>query len=304
MLLTHPRKPNRGLWAMTFACLVGASGAGAQELAGPLGTPVEPDYGFFGRVVQPLERVVPGLVTGNGILDAETPDLVMTLRGGVRFTPAYMGASAGTIGPDAGFRIDYAGFPGGFTFGSNDSVGFRTGWGLRGSMRYLTRRDSSDYPEIAGLNNIPFTIQTGLGLGYEQRNYRVFADARYGVVGSNSWVGEVGADGIAYPLEGLTLTAGPRLNFGSDNFMRTYFGISPSESVASGLPAHDAGEGLYGAGIEVGARYLFNERWGVEGLANWSYLQNGAADSPIAQQGAESQYRVRLDLTRRISLDF
>ena len=46
-----------------------------------------------------------------------------------------------------------------------------------------------------------WSVEAGLGLGYEQRNWRAFADVRYGFVGHNAWVGELGADAIAYPIE-------------------------------------------------------------------------------------------------------
>ena len=133
----------------------------------------------------------------------------------------------------------------------------------------------------------------------------MFADARYGVIGHHSWVGEVGADGIAYPIDGLTLTLGPRLDFGDRRFTDTYFGISAEESADSGLAAFDPGGGLYEAGVVFGARYLINDDWGVEGSAGWGRLMNDAADSPIVTEGgSEDQYDVRVGLTRRISLDF
>ena len=68
-----------------------------------------------------------------------------------------------------------------------------------------------DHDEIRGLDDVDWALELGLGVGYEQRNYRLFADARYGAIGHHSWVGVVGADGIAYPVDGLTLTLGPRL---------------------------------------------------------------------------------------------
>jgi outer membrane protein len=51
-------------------------------------------------------------------------------------------------------------------------------------------------------------------------------------------------------------------------------------------------------------RYLLNERWGVEGAAEYERLLNDAADSPITEQGSADQYTVRVGITRRISLDF
>ena len=153
---------------------------------------------------------------------------------------------------------------------------------------------------------MPWSAEVGLGVGYEQRNWRAFTDVRYGVVGHNSWVGELGADAIAYPIDGPDAHRRPaalvRQRHASP---QTYFGISNSESAANGtLPAYDANGGLLGAGVEVGARYLFNERWGVEGAANWQRLVNSAADSPITEQGDDDQYSVRVGITRRISLDF
>ena len=47
---------------------------------------------------------------------------------------------------------------------------------------------------------------------------------------------------------------------------------------------------MLGAGVEVGARYLFNERWGVEGAVGYERLIDDAADSPITAQGSADQY--------------
>ena len=163
------------------------------------------------------------------------PTSSMTLRAGVQVSPAYFGSDDYELGPDLAARFDYVRFPGGFEYGSSRTVGFRTGWGIQGSFRYIGEREGDD--EIEGLDDVPWSAEAGLGVGYEQRNWRAFTDVRYGFVGHNAWVGEIGADAIAYPIEGLTLTAGPRLEFGTDSFAQTYFGISPEESAASGLDA-------------------------------------------------------------------
>ena len=207
----------------------------------------------------------------------------MTLRAGVQVSPAYFGSDDYELGPDLAARFDYVRFPGGFEYGSSRTVGFRTGWGLQGSFRYIGERERRRRDRRASTTST-WSAEAGLGVGYEQRNWRVFTDVRYGFVGHNAWVGEIGADAIAYPIEGLTLTAGPRLEFGDDRFAQTYFGISPDEFAASGLERYDASGGLLGAGIELGARYLFNERWGVEGAAGCDRLVNDAADSPITEQ--------------------
>ncbi|HET9068275.1 MAG TPA: MipA/OmpV family protein [Amaricoccus sp.] len=276
------------------AFLASAGLAAAQTATSP--APLPPDL--------PVEPARPALATAAGIFDATNPDLVLTLRAGVQVSPAYLGSDDYELGPDLAARLDYIRLPGGFEFGSGRTVGFRQGWGLRGSARYLGERDADEHDEIKGLDDVDWSFELGLGVGYEQRNWRAFTDVRYGVIGHNAWVGEVGADGIAYPMDGLTVTLGPRLSFGTDNFADTYFGVSGPESAASGLPEYSASGGLLGAGMELGARYRFNERWGVEGAATWNRLVNDAADSPVTKTGSADQYELRLGITRSISLDF
>ena len=287
-----------GLTAFLAAAgmLACASAVQAQTSGGSPPLPAEPSV-----PVPAPANAQPGLLSAGGALDAATPDIVMTLRAGVHVSPSYLGSDDYDLGPDIAARFDYVRFPGGFEYGSSRTVGFRSGWGIQGSFRYLGEREDD---AIEGLDDIPWSLEAGLGLGYEQRNWRAFADVRYGFVGHNAWTGELGADAIAYPLEGLTLTAGPRLQFGTDNFAETYFGISPEESAASGLDQYSANGGLLATGVEVGARYLFNERWGVEGAIGYDRLVNDAADSPITGQGSADQYTARIGITRRISLDF
>ncbi|WP_424933555.1 MipA/OmpV family protein [Amaricoccus macauensis] len=251
-----------------------------------------------------LDQVAPGFLAADGVLDSPTPDVVMTIRGGVQVSPAYFGSDDLETGPNGSLRFDYVKFPGGFEFGSGQTVGFRRGLGLQGSVRSISKRDSSEYSEIDGLDDVDWSFEAGLGLGYEQRTYRLFANARYGFIGHNSWAGELGADGIAYPVEGLTLTFGPRVSLGDDRFTDTYFGVSESESAASGLEAYDPDGGVVGVGVVFGARYLWNERWGIEGAARYDRLTNDAADSPITETGSPDQYTFTIGITRRISLDF
>lgn len=261
-------------------------------LAAPLGASagsIEPGDPAAAPVVQPAPR--------------STPRLVFTLRGGASVAPAYFGSDEYEVGPDLGFSLGYARL-GGFEFGSPDPAYEKRGLHLRGSFRYISARSADDYPELSGLNDVDAAVELGLGLGYTQRNYELFGDVRYGVVGHESFVGELGADLRLHPSERLTLTMGPRVFLGSSKYADTYFGVSAGESLASGLPAYDASGGVLSAGVEIGATYQINDRWGVEGAVNYDRLMNDAADSPITQQGSEDQLRMRIGVTRRFTLNF
>lgn len=132
----------------------------------------------------------------------------------------------------------------------------------------------------------------------------MFGDLRYGFIGHNGWVGQLGGDVISRPAKGLTLTLGPRLDYGDNKFMDAYFGVTPGEAASSQFTAYDPGGGIVSAGIEAAAIYQIDGRWGLQGKVTWNHLQGDAAGSPITRLGSGDQYKVQLTLTRRISIDF
>lgn len=251
-----------------------------------------------GLVVAAVAFLATGPVAAQG-LQAE-----FTVLGGVKLGPAYIGSDSYELKPSAGMELDYLRIPGGYQIGSPGPRDYGGGFRPRFSFRYLGDRDTDENPELAGLDDIETSIEIGAGLGYEARDFRVFADVRNGVIGHNEWVGEVGADAIARPRDELTLSAGPRFNFGGSDFVDDYFGVTPEEAARSGLPAYDPSSGLVSVGMELSAHYEFTERWGVEGVAAYERLVDDAADSPVVELGSPDQYQLRLGLTREIRLGF
>ncbi len=248
--------------------------------------------------------IMPGLLSAGGALDNPDPDLVLTIGAGASVAPAYFGSEDLEFGPTGLFRFDFVRFPNGFTFGSGRSVGFNEGFGLRGAARFIGERKAEDYRELRGLDDIDWTMELGMGIGYEQAQYRFFADARYGFFGHEAFVGQIGADIIARPVDGLTVTFGPRLDLGDDKFMNTYFGVTPANAAASRYDSYSADGGIVSAGLELTALYQFDERWGVQGSLEWNRLLDDAANSPITQFGDDDQYQLRIQLVRRVSIKF
>ena len=234
---------------------------------------------------------------------ASSAGLSVTVTGGVAVQPDYFGASSYTAAPSFGFGINRLKF-GGFGFGSDDPSYRKTGFGFRGSFRYIKNRTSRDNFELRGLNDIRTALELGAGVGYTTDYFTAFGDLRYGVLGHHSFVGELGADAILRPADKVTLTLGPRIDLGSSRFNKTYFGITPAESAASGLAAYRPGGGVYGAGLQFGATYQISENWGVTGTASYTRLVNDAADSPIVQQGKKNQFGVSVGVTRRVTFGF
>lgn len=221
---------------------------------------------------------------------------------GLGVRPEHFGSDDSDFGVTGTLRFDYIRLPGNLEFGSIGAPGLVRGFGPRGSVRYIPERDGSG--ALRGLEDVDRTLEIGLGLGYDAEYARAFGDIRYGFGGSDSWAGELGADALLYPSDNVIVNFGPRAAWGTDNFMDTYFGVSETESAASGLDEYDPSGGFYSVGVELGARYEFSPSWGLEGRATYDYLVGDAADSPITDIGSRNQFSGRIMITRSISLGF
>jgi len=232
----------------------------------------------------------------------KSPALVFKLRTGVSASPDYFGSRDTRFGPDFAVNLEFARLPWGQSIGNLDGQP-RFGFAPRGSLRVIRKRTAADNPELAGLNNVPLSVELGMGLGYTQRNFEAFADLRYGAIGHHAFVAELGADVVLHPSDRLTLRAGPRLLAGDSDYAQTYFGVTPAEASAA-LPAYRAKGGALTAGVELGASYQINQNWGLDGAVRYDRYVGDAKSSPIVRQGSSDGVSVRLGVTRRVSLNF
>ena len=84
------------------------------------------------------------------------------------------------------------------------------------------------------------------------------------------------------------------LTYASDDYMETYFSITPADSARSGLPTFNASDGIKDVGLNTALAYRFTENWSVGGFASWKRLLNDADDSPVTRVGNENQYALGL----------
>jgi MipA family protein len=102
--------------------------------------------------------------------------------------------------------------------------------------------------------------------------------------------------GYMHPLsESLTANVGLVATWGDDNYMQEYFGITASQSLASGYSVHNGKAGFKSAGINVGLDYRLTENISVSLNAGYSQMLGNAADSPLVKkEGSKDQYSVGL----------
>ena len=216
---------------------------------------------------------------------------------GPSFAPGYFGDEDIDPGVGAKFQLER------LQFGSISRDGEGSyGLGFGGSLRFVGKRNADDFDELLGLEDIDPSLEIGGGLEFSAPDYEIFAKVRYGVIGHESFVAELGGDLIYRPSDQLTLSAGPRILLGDDDYAQTYFGVTAAEDAASSFDAFDARGGIMSAGAKAEATYAINNDWEVIGTLRYDQLRDDAADSPITQ--SDDQISGSLVLTRRITFGF
>ena len=235
-------------------------------------------------------------------LAAQDNALSFSLTAGARTAPSYFGANGSSVTP--AFAFGFTGLrAGGLQLGDPDGPAlFAPGTGLRGAVRFIPKREGRN--ELAGLDDVDAALELGMGLHHTTETWQVFADIRYGVTGHNGFAAETGANLIYRADSGLVLHGGPRAEFGSGAFARSYFGVTPAEALGSNLGTYTPSGGLTSLGVELGAYQPLNTDWGITGTLRYDRLMGDAANSPITRQGSRDQISAEIGLTRHFNLRF
>ena len=216
---------------------------------------------------------------------------------GPSVTPDYFGSDNASWGATGSFALERFQY-GGLSFGGEDAQGV----GFSGSFRFVSGRDSADYPELAGLATIDPSVEIGGGLTYTIGSLSGFASVRYGVTGHQAFVTEVGADYTFDLLPDVSVSVGPRALWGDEKYMQTYFGVTEAEANNSSFDAFPTAAGLASAGLLVETVYSVNDEWQVVGTIRYDRLQGDAAASPIT--ASDDQISASVAVTRLISFNF
>ena len=154
----------------------------------------------------------------------------------------------------------------------------------------VTGEDTTD---LRGLGEVDTTFELGGFVEYEIGGVTLGAEARKAVSGHDgavldldvSWSGRSMAFGPP-----LIWSFGPRVRAVDDTYATAYFGVTPAQSAAAGLPVYTAGGGVYSYGLGGTAILPLDDRWTLVAFASYEKLAGDAADSPLVQlRGSEDQ---------------
>jgi outer membrane protein len=226
-------------------------------------------------------------------------DLRVRVGAGAELRPQYPGADTEKIGPLFEFSLAHGTDP--FKFKApDDSSGIALvatkgfSFGPAGNL-VMARRDSD---VGAPVGKVPTTIEAGVFAGYRFGNFRLRGELLKGIGGHNGVRAQLGVDRVWRDGDRYVFSIGPRLLISDGRYQRAYFGVTPSVSLATGLPTYRPSGGVYGIAAASGLSVQLDSRWGLFGYARYERLVGRAADSPIVRRfGSRDQLSAGLGLS-------
>jgi outer membrane protein len=160
-------------------------------------------------------------------------------------------------------------------------------------------REDVENPVVDRVHQIDDSISLGLFGAYVWRDpqeIRRMAGVGGWALGDvsdvyNGWTAGLNAFATQPVAKMVSLAGGAAFTYGSGNYMDEYFGVTPADSLASGLPVYVPGSGVRDVrGWAVAILHL-SKQWHIGAGAMYSRLVSNAADSPIvSQEGSTSQW--------------
>ena len=146
-----------------------------------------------------------------------------------------------------------------------------------------------------------FSAELGGFVEYRAHWLRLSVEARQGLSDDTGLLGTASAR-YETRVGPARISVGPQLAWGDDDYMQTYFGITPTQAAASTLSyapyAAASGVKSYGVGLSIVSP--ISGPWGIAAIANVNRLTGDAEDSPIvADQGSATQFNAGVFLSYR-----
>jgi outer membrane protein len=219
--------------------------------------------------------------------------------GGVVSMPTFPGARDTKVEGLPIFSVGY----GRWFFGANPDAGSLVSlgaylyhdahWraGVAVTYDFIEPRQESDDSHLRGLGDVKRTTHFD-AFGVFTYDWFTARSSVLTDIGDNQRGTTVTLDtmGRYSPTEQWTLSAGPGVTWGSDQYNTTYFGVNAEQSVRSGLPPYSLGSGVNEVRFSVGAAYHPTPHWNIGADITAAWIENSSGDSPIVQKKNQMTY--------------
>lgn len=246
----------------------------------------------------------------------------LTLGSGPLLTPAFEGAKTYQLSIVPFIRFSYEDR---FFASVQEGIGYdvlpdsRWKWGP--ILRYRFSRQENDGANpfqvagqatqaLRGLGDVAGTLEAGTFFAYQWEHWEANVQLRKGIQGHEGLVADLGLShsiNLAPWLWGegppLIMALGPRATFVGSSYNQSYFGVTPAQSLASGLPGYNPKGGLLSYGLNLTLVAPLRHGFTATFLTGYQRLTGDAADSPLVRlRGSPNQFVLGLFLTYDLGL--
>lgn len=224
------------------------------------------------------------------LLGAEAKTDIGFVGAAVVFGNAYMGSdeSRTRVLP----AIDYQ-WQNGWFAGTTNGIGYNfsntreMSYGLRLTADFGRKEHRSE--ALRGMGDVDARAEFGGFFNYYlTRDVAVFTTLRYGSGDDSD--GVVMDLGVAYSTvvaPGWRLGLSLATTFVDSNYMQSFFGVTPAQSLTSGYAPYSAGSGIRDVRTGVSLTYDITSSIGVTGAIGARSLQGDAKDSPLTRDRSD-----------------
>jgi MipA family protein len=146
-------------------------------------------------------------------------------------------------------------------------------------------RDESDSPDLTGLGDVGTSLELGAFISYTEGRMRLRARARQDIIsGHGGGTLRLDAAYTVFQAAPVALGVNATATWATGKYMRSYFGVTPAQSAASGLPVFMPGSGFKDVGMEINANYVIASQWAIVSNVGYKRLIGDAGGSPLVRQ--------------------
>lgn len=160
---------------------------------------------------------------------------------------------------------------------------------------------SNDADELKGLDSVKWGLEAGgFAEVYPTDWLRVRGEVRRGFRAHSGVVTDVFVDAFQDVTPTIRISGGPRLQVGSAKYLDAYYGVTPAESVRSGLRQYKPDTGLSAVGVGGEIKWRTTDAITTSAFGEYRRLMGSAKDSSLVRQrGSANQLMLGVSATYR-----
>lgn len=160
------------------------------------------------------------------------------------------------------------------------------------TLQLAPGRKESQSADLTGLGDIGIGVRPGAFASYLLGPLRFNASVSKDI-GSTKGLLAQGGVGLFYPVAPhVRLVADTSVSWANEAYEQALFGITQTQSLASGLPVYTPSGGIQRADLRVGAIWDFSTHWSARLSGGEGILLGNAGDSPITKQKSQPMLSV------------